>query len=125
MAVGAVDGAENRPHRILVRHVGDLVAGTAPQSVVVDHLQLKRNAAPQVATARVRFIEGHLRAFQHHFAQRRFVAHSARVHRWQIHNRPDKADLHRLQFRAGLGDRAPGACVFRLQQEEFLVRLHA
>ena len=65
--VGA-DRPEHGPDFVVVRHLDDLIAGRAPERLVVVHHELERRAA--VASARVGLFDGQQRAVEHHAAER-------------------------------------------------------
>ena len=58
MAVGAVDGAEDRPDLVAVGHLDDLVARGSPQAVVVADHELERDPSLRVAASRVGLLDG-------------------------------------------------------------------
>ena len=65
--VSALMRAEHGPDFIVVRHLDDLVAGRAPEGLVVVHHELEGGAA--VAAARVRFFDGEEGSVQHEPAE--------------------------------------------------------
>ncbi len=110
--VGA-DRSQHRPNLVLIDHLHDLVAGSAPQRAVVVDLQAEWR--PAVASPGVGFIHGHLDAVQHRQTQRLVFI---------VLNRPQKADRDlrdvRRSERKALGGRA---VVFRCLGVPLVIRL--
>ena len=119
VAVGAVDGAEDRPDLVLVGQIDDRVARGAPQAVVVFDDQLKGNVAFEIAARGVGLFDGQLAALEHLDAERLFVALAAGGDRDRGLDGADETDLHRFEI-VRLGDRAAGAGVFELLEKMFL-----
>ena len=79
----AADRTEHGPDLFVVRHLDDLVAGCAPQRLIVVHHQAEWRAA--IAAARIRLVDGEPCAVQHHAAERLIG---------MIFDRTQEADAH-------------------------------
>jgi len=119
--IRAIDRSQDRPDLVLVSHLDDLVAGRAPEPVVIGDHQIEGDLSLEITAAGIRLLDGKAGSLEHFDSELFLVALSAGCDGDRGHDGTDEPDLHRLNLlRFRDGSSGPG--IFHLFQEVLLER---